>query len=241
MFIFALYVNFKMQIEHAKTSKEESSNIDYRINVLKENLESKITVCENRISFARILPRLGATIGMVSGASTAGAVVESMAFGGAGALVLGGISFPPVGAILVGSAIGALGIGSLLLLIIKLWEKRQFLALGYLRQILDNLYRLEIANLGFMEYMSKSEQDSNTILVQMDFFKRNVNSSSLRYRKMNAEICFKAIESTNQMIATIEEISKIDMKNWINERERINNIDLANDKNDANNFLTDIV
>jgi hypothetical protein len=121
---------------------------------------------------------------MISGASLGGAVVESVAFGGAGTLVLGGISFPPIGAILLGSAIGAVGIGTLLLLIIKLWEKHQFLALNYLRQILDNLYKLENANLGFMEFMSKSEQDANQILVQMDFFKRNVKSSSSRYRKV---------------------------------------------------------
>ena len=121
---------------------------------------------------------------MISGASLGGAVVESVAFGGAGTLILGGISFPPIGAILLGSAIGAVGIGTLLLLIIKLWEKHQFLALNYLRQILDNLYKLENANLGFMEFMSKSEQDANQILVQMDFFKRNVKSSSSRYRKV---------------------------------------------------------
>jgi hypothetical protein len=34
---------------------------------------------------------------MVSGASLAGTVVESVAFGGAGTLILGGISFPPIG------------------------------------------------------------------------------------------------------------------------------------------------
>jgi hypothetical protein len=43
----------KSLLDHARSSKEESSNIDYRINVLKENIESRITVCENRISFAR--------------------------------------------------------------------------------------------------------------------------------------------------------------------------------------------
>ena len=145
------------------------------------------------------------------------------------------------GAILLGSAIGAVGIGTLLLLIIKLWEKHQFLALGYLRQILDNLYKLENANLGFMEYMSKSEQEANQVLVQMDFFKRNVKSSSSRYRKVNADICFKAVESTNQMIATIEEISNIDLKQWIYDRERNNNINVLEGNKDVDDFSTDMV
>jgi hypothetical protein len=230
----------KSLIEHAKDSKEESNNIDFRINLLKENIESKITVCENRIGFARLLPRMGAIGGMVAGSSTAGAIVESVAFGGAGTLLLGGIQFPPLGAILLGSAIGAIGIGSLLCLIIKLWEKHQFLALGYLKQILDQLYKLEIANLGFMGYMNKSEEDSNQALTQLDFLKKNVKSSSLRYRKINAEICFKAVDSTNQMISIIDEISNIDMQQWISDRQRINNLNIFEEQNEGdNNFLTE--
>jgi hypothetical protein len=96
-------------LDHAKGSKEESIRIDNNINNLKENIESKITVCESRISFAKFLPKIGATLGMVGGASMAGGAVESIAFGGAGVLMLGGISFPPIGAILLGAAIGAIG------------------------------------------------------------------------------------------------------------------------------------
>lgn len=76
-------------LEHASTSKTISVELDTRINELKENIESKITVCENRISFGKLIPKIGATVGMVSGASSVGAAVESVAWGGAGALVLG--------------------------------------------------------------------------------------------------------------------------------------------------------
>lgn len=138
-------------LEHATSSKTISVDLDVKINELKENIENKITVCENRIGFGKLIPKIGATLGMVSGASTVGAAVESVAWGGAGALVLGtihllihyfyppnnhlyfivdsfkgGFSFPPLGAILLGASVGAFGLGSILLLIIKLWEKHQF-------------------------------------------------------------------------------------------------------------------
>lgn len=79
----------KKLLEHASTSKTVSIELDNRINELKENIENKITVCENRISFGKLIPKIGATVGMVSGASSVGAAVESVAWGGAGALVLG--------------------------------------------------------------------------------------------------------------------------------------------------------
>ena len=50
-------------LEHAKSSKEESNQVDYRITSLKEDIESKITVSESRISFAKLIPKLGATAG----------------------------------------------------------------------------------------------------------------------------------------------------------------------------------
>jgi hypothetical protein len=204
---------------HARASKEESVQLDYKINNLKENIESNITVVENRIGFSKLLPKIGASLGMVSGAGAVSGAVESVAFGGAGTLLLGGFSFPPIGAILLGAAVGAIGIGSLLLLIIKLWEKHQFKALGYLREILDKLNKLNSANLAFMDYMNKSEEEANKILTNIEFFKRNVKASSKRYRKTNAEVCVKAIRSTTDMIECINEIAQMDMRQWIGDNE----------------------
>lgn len=42
-----------------------------------------------------------------------------------------------MGAILIGSAIGAVSIGSILFLIIRLWQTHQFKAIGYLNAILE--------------------------------------------------------------------------------------------------------
>ncbi|CAF0803202.1 unnamed protein product [Brachionus calyciflorus] len=206
-------------LEHAKCSKEKSNELDQKINNLKENIENRITIVENRVHFGNILPRLGATIGMISGVHLTNMAVESIMFGGTGALVLGGFTFPPLGAILLGSAIGAFGTGSIVLFIKILWEKQQFKALGYLREILEKLNQLNSANLAFMDYMNKSEEDANKILTNIEFFKTMVTNGSQRYRKLNANICRKAIESTNNMIETIHEITNIDLKKWIEERD----------------------
>ena len=89
-------------LEHARSSNEQSVQLDKKINDLKENIENKIVVVEKRIGFGNILPKLGATLGMIAGVNAANMAVESIAFGGAGAVVLGGFSFPPLGAILLG-------------------------------------------------------------------------------------------------------------------------------------------
>ena len=167
---------------------------------------------------------------MVTGATMATGAVESIAFGGAGSLVLGGFSFPPLGAVLVGAGVGAIGIGSLMLLMFKLWEKHQFKALAYLRQILTNLNKLNNANLAFMEYMNKSEEDANKILTNMEFFKRNFSNGSNRYRKVNYEICLKAIESTNDIIKCINGISLIDLSEWVDDQSFVPMYSLESDE-----------
>lgn len=89
-------------LEHSKSSRNESIVLDGKISYLKENIENKITVVENRIGFGNLLPKVGASLGMITGASATTAAVESIAFGGTGVLILGGFSFPPLGAILLG-------------------------------------------------------------------------------------------------------------------------------------------
>lgn len=88
-----------------------------------------------------------------------------------------------------------------------------------MKQILDKLNKLNSANLAFMDYMNKSEEDANEILTNIDFFKRNVRNGSPRYRRTNAAICKKAIESTSQIIDVINNISRIDLRQWVNDNE----------------------
>lgn len=128
-------------IAHSKSSKAESVELEKKINNFKKDISERISLTRNRITFQNILPKLGAAIGLASGASAGTMVVESLAFGGAGALVVGGVAFPPLGAIILGATVGAFSIGSILFLISRLWEQRQYKALQYLTLILDKLNR----------------------------------------------------------------------------------------------------
>ena len=49
--------------EYARESKQERDGVDERIECLKENMESKIEVIGSRISFSRIIPKIGASTG----------------------------------------------------------------------------------------------------------------------------------------------------------------------------------
>lgn len=101
-------------------------------------------------------------------------------------------------------------------MMIKLWEKHQYKALGYLRVILDKLNKLNSANLSFMGYMNKSEENAYKILNDMEFFKRNMKNLSPRYRNINAAVSNQAVKSTNEIVKTIYQIDQIDLSKWCN-------------------------
>jgi hypothetical protein len=122
---------------------------------------------------------------------------------------------------LIASAIGALGIGSVLFLIIKLWEKHQFKALMYLRKILEKLNKLNSANMAFMDYMNKSEEDVSKTLANLDYIKKNVKTGSQRYRRTNASMCLQAIQSTKEMIKNIHNIGEINVNQWITDADNM--------------------
>lgn len=50
-------------VNHSKVSKEECVQLDLRINNLKHDIETKVTITENRIGFGKLLPKIGASIG----------------------------------------------------------------------------------------------------------------------------------------------------------------------------------
>jgi hypothetical protein len=182
---------------------------------LKESLVSQIDVTGRRIGFAKILTVIfGATTGVaVSGEMLMGAAVVGTATvevgAVAGAIALGGLSFPPIGAILLGAAVGTVCVGSLTLFIIRCWKRRQSKALGYLNELLGYMNKLSSANESFAEYMRRAEADAGAVLANIETIKSNVRSGSQRYRAASADICLNAIQSTNEVIQCINEVCRI--------------------------------
>ena len=111
-------------------------------------------------------------------------------------------------------AVGGLVSGGVFYLIKKLWDKHQEKALKYLEKILFYIHRLQTANLAFMDYMNKSEEGTNLIVNNLKSIQDSIINGSQRYRKNSANLCEKAIQSTNDMITTIESIISIDMNAW---------------------------
>ena len=65
-----------------------------------------------------------------------------------------------------------------------------------------------------MDYMNKSEEDTNKIVNNLKSIQESIINGSQRYRKNSAGLCEKAIQSTNDMILTIENIIALDMNSW---------------------------
>jgi hypothetical protein len=151
---------------------------------------------------------------VLTGAGIAASAVDSIALGGSGALVIAGVTLPPMGAIFLGAAVGATSVGSLVCLVIKLWESGQTKALAYLNEILTHLHELKQVNTEFLYYLNDTEKCSNRVLAFLEPFKASIRSQSPRFRRANSEICLHAIVATGELIKSIEKISDIDLDKW---------------------------
>ena len=63
-------------MELAKESKHETEQLDIKITGLREQINSKIVVTENRIEFSKLLPKTGAALGMWVGGAAVQTVVN---------------------------------------------------------------------------------------------------------------------------------------------------------------------
>ncbi|CAF0853723.1 unnamed protein product [Adineta steineri] len=215
-------------LELARTSKKESNNLDEKIAIMKGNIQQKQIVIKGRLEVAQLAPWLGLTVGGFGGFAAAGAAISVEALGGAGVIIVGGMAFPPVFALLVAALLGGSIIGSVVLLVNKLWAKHNTTALDYLNKILDLLAKLSNANLDFSRYMNKAELGAYKILNETDQIQRTITSGSERYRKLNIQICTQAIESTKAMITCIDEIGNVDMSEWTNSSTVLNHVSSMN-------------
>ena len=83
-------------LEHSKSSKEKSIQLDMRVDCLKNDIQSKVKITQNRITFEDSFAKLGSgiaiNVGFNLGFSAASFVLESSALGGSGILLMGGMA-----------------------------------------------------------------------------------------------------------------------------------------------------
>ena len=202
-------------LAHATASNDTSERLHERIGKLKSDIQTKIRVIDKRIEYSQLVPTLGCGLGVGTLTVATLATIESAALGGAGALVLGGLAFPPLGALIAAAMVGGLAVGSVFALIIKLWKKHQFKALGYLVAILENLSKLSSANLSFMNHMKNSKESLNTLLSSVNTLRTTIATGSRRHRRTHADACDQAIRSTKDMIACIKVLAGIDLRELV--------------------------
>ena len=204
-------------LAHSSSSEELGQQMHTRIAKLNSHIRTKLRVVGGRIMFSNLVPVLGS--GLVVGSLSSGtiAAIESSALGGTGALVLGGLAFPPLGALIAAAVVGGLAVGSVFSLIVKLWQMHQFKALDYLQLILADLSKLSQANVSFMGHMRRSKENMNTLLSSVTMLRTTIGQPSARQRRSYAKTCDQAISSTKAMIDCIKMLEHIDLQELVDD------------------------
>ena len=90
-------------------------------------------------------------------------------------------------------------------MIINLWKSRQLKALNYLKRILDDLSKLNQANMSFMNNMRLFKETMNNLLSNVNILKAAVANPTRRQRRLFASTCEQAISSTKCIIECINQ------------------------------------
>jgi hypothetical protein len=196
----------------AKSSKDESQKLDERIHTMTNSVQSKKLVVEGRLDMAEFCFKNAKPAGVVSGALGAGGLLVAEAMGSFGALIVGATAFPPVAAIISASILGGIGAATVTTLVKKFWARHQYNALMYLGKIFESLVQLNAANLYFMGYMTDAEEKAITVSQHLQDIQLCLESE--RQRRVNRDVCTRAIESTTAMIGSLKQISSIDISKW---------------------------
>ncbi|CAF0803696.1 unnamed protein product [Adineta steineri] len=199
-------------LELAKSSKAESQKLDERIHTMTNSVQSRKFVVQGRLDIAEFCFKNAKPAGAVSGALAAGGLLVSEARRGFGALIVAGTASPPVAAIISASALGGIGAATVVTLVKTLWARHQHNALMYLGKIFESLVQLNAANTYFIGYMTDAEEKAIAVSQHLQDIQLCLESE--RQRRINRDVCTRAIESTTTMINSLKEISTIDISEW---------------------------
>lgn len=154
----------------------------------------------------------GGALGIAGGVG-AGAALASPILGGAGALVIGSVAFPPAAIALGAVAIGFIGVGSLVYGIrrfLRKYHKYQTTViknLDYLARLCD---QMKSEAVGMIEYSNKISKDADVLLVKLRIVKLSLKSE--KQRQKHAQI-FNHVKNANQtLIETLKSVIAFDAK-----------------------------
>ncbi|CAF1564593.1 unnamed protein product [Didymodactylos carnosus] len=191
----------------AQSKRNEISLLKTKIHLLHNKVEEKKNVTDKRMHFLTV-GTIGGAVGGAIGGSVAGGAIGGTALGSAGALVIAGSAFPPVGAVFIMIGVGAISIGGILALIQfirrRKFRKYQETAQKYLECISAGLDDMSRHTDEISQLLSKTSEKSMAVSLDME----NIEDSLLSpaHAEMNSGICQKANQSTKETIECLEHI-----------------------------------
>lgn len=195
------------------TSGQESRQLSERITTLKTKVHKQHGTVHGRIHLSKILSFLGPLAGAGIVARTVGALVALKEFGGAGMLIIGGVTLNPIAAIICGALLGGTLIVTIAGLVYRFWTRHQYKALEFLESICTGLMELSKTNMFLLDYLNRTEEAANSIGTQLEQIQNSLTSE--RYRKHNAKLCKKASETIEEAVQVIDKVRNIDMSPWL--------------------------
>jgi hypothetical protein len=198
-------------IRQAELNMDESRATDERISRLKSIALSRKIIVEDRIRFVDALPLevSGATGGAFFGFTASGLAIDLLQLEGR-SMVVAGMSFSPITALFLATAVGGAVLFGVVRLVKRLWQNHQYKAIGYLNQVLKELEKLNETNLHLNKCLHESRESFNAFEVNIDTIRACLKSS--RQRRANKAICKEAMRNVGDMIQALEAISALDAR-----------------------------
>jgi hypothetical protein len=130
------------------------------------------------------------------------------------------------GIAIIAALLGGVALGTIVFLIKKIWIDNQKKGLKYLIQIADNINKLKISKLEFLQQINMLREQTNKLINDFDILLNSKNSSAQKGDYVNEIINRNLIDSTKSTIQTIENINKIDIGAFINQSDKIESFSL---------------
>ena len=187
----------------------ECKKIREYVSQLKNIIQSRVSAIKNNQVVYKAVPKLGLFAGAGMTASASAAIIDSLALGGTGSIIMFGVAFPPLGIVILSSAIAGFCISAMILILTKLWQRRQMTGLKDLDNRENDAKSLAQYNNSFRNIIDKRDEIKNKLAVNIDFLKKNDANKSERFHKIKLQACNESIKAIDDLLETSDEMANL--------------------------------
>jgi hypothetical protein len=208
-------ITHTQEFQHrAGAYKEKLQKLRRDMSSIKSDVCNLQSTVQTRTHYGKAVG-FGCAAGAVAGVAGTGTIVALPILGGAGALVITGLTIPPWGAILaVGFASLAIigGVAALIEWARLKFSDHQLRAQGFLTQLNECLDGMVEQTLEIQQDLNQSVTGSENLKDNIEIIRRSLQNPS--FYSVNREICAKTRESTSSLIESLETILKLNPIEW---------------------------